>query len=246
MVDKLVVVEDAPEIREMMVLYLQNAGYEVYATGSGQQCLVLVERIRPALVLLDIGLPDIDGLTITAQLRRSQPSLGIILVTVRDEDYDRVVGLEAGADCYLCKPLNLGILLAQVRSLLRRCGGGEREADFNLSLGRFRVDLLRRHILDSQGNDVSLTPGEFALLIGLIERRGRAVNRHDLLACLRRGQDVGEDIDVRTVDALVVRLRRKLELSPNRPQLIQTVYGKGYRLAGEAEVAHEKPLQVTL
>ncbi len=237
MADKLVVVEDAPEIREMMVMYLQNAGYEVYATDSGRQCLELVQSLNPALVLVDIGLPDLDGLTVTAQLRRRHPLLGIVLVTVRDEDYDRVVGLEAGADCYLTKPLNLGILLAQVRSLLRRCGGGEREADFNLRLGRFRVDLLRRHILDQQGQDVNLTPGEFAVLIGLIERRGNAVNRHDLLNCVRRGQDGDEEVDVRTVDALVVRLRRKLELNANRPQLILTVYGKGYRLVGESEIS---------
>jgi DNA-binding response OmpR family regulator len=237
MIDRLVVVEDAPEIREMMVLYLQNAGFEVYSTDSGRQCLLMVERLKPALVLLDIGLPDLDGLTVTAQLRRNQPNLGVILVTVRDEDYDRVVGLEAGADCYLTKPLNLGILLAQVRSLLRRCGGGERESDYSLSLGRFRIDLLRRHIVNQDGVDVSLTPGEFAVLIGLIERRGHAVNRHDLLTFLRRGQEDAEDVDVRTVDALIVRLRRKLEVSPNRPQLIMTVYGKGYRLANEAEIS---------
>ena len=237
MIDRLVVVEDAPEIREMMVLYLQNAGFEVYSTDSGRQCLLMVERLKPALVLLDIGLPDLDGLTVTAQLRRNQPNLGVILVTVRDEDYDRVVGLEAGADCYLTKPLNLGILLAQVRSLLRRCGGGDRESDYSLSLGRFRIDLLRRHIVNQDGMDVSLTPGEFAVLIGLIERRGHAVNRHELLTFLRRGQEDAEDVDVRTVDALIVRLRRKLEVSPNRPQLIMTVYGKGYRLANEAEIS---------
>ncbi|MFP5424015.1 MAG: response regulator transcription factor [Gammaproteobacteria bacterium] len=237
MIDRLVVVEDAPEIREMMVLYLQNAGFEVYSTDSGRQCLLMVERLKPALVLLDIGLPDLDGLTVTAQLRRNQPNLGVILVTVRDEDYDRVVGLEAGADCYLTKPLNLGILLAQVRSLLRRCGGGDRESDYSLSLGRFRIDLLRRHIVNQDGVDVSLTPGEFAVLIGLIERRGHAVNRHELLTFLRRGQEDAEDVDVRTVDALIVRLRRKLEVSPNRPQLIMTVYGKGYRLANEAEIS---------
>ncbi len=237
MIDRLVVVEDAPEIREMMVLYLQNAGFEVYSTDSGRQCLLMVERLKPALVLLDIGLPDLDGLTVTAQLRRNQPNLGVILVTVRDEDYDRVVGLEAGADCYLTKPLNLGILLAQVRSLLRRCGGGDRESDYSLSLGRFRIDLLRRHIVNQDGVDVSLTPGEFAVLIGLIERRGHAVNRHELLTFLRRGQEDAEDVDVRTVDALIVRLRRKLEVSPNRPQLIMTVYGKGYRLANESEIS---------
>ena len=131
----------------------------------------------------------------------------------------------------------MGILLAQVRSLLRRCGGGDRESDYSLSLGRFRIDLLRRHIVNQDGVDVSLTPGEFAVLIGLIERRGHAVNRHELLTFLRRGQEDAEDVDVRTVDALIVRLRRKLEVSPNRPQLIMTVYGKGYRLANEAEIS---------
>ncbi|GAC1035205.1 response regulator [Pseudomonas sp. No.21] len=236
MADKLVVVEDAPEIRDMMVLYLQSAGYEVHATDSGWQCLELVQAQNPALVLLDIGLPDLDGLTVTAQLRRRHPQLGIILVTVRDEDYDRVVGLDAGADGYLTKPLNLNILQAQVRSLLRRCGGTERAGDFNLHLGRFRVDLLRRRIYDPQGQDVNLTPGEFALLIGLIERRGNAISRHDLLHCVRRGQGTDEQVDVRTVDALVVRLRRKLELNANRPQLILTVYGKGYRLATDDEL----------
>lgn len=241
MVDKLLVVEDAPEIREMLVLYLREAGFEVHATDSGRACLELVQQLRPALVLLDIGLPDLDGLTITAQLRRSQPQLGIILVTVRDEDYDRVVGLEAGADGYLTKPLNLRILLAQVRSLLRRCGQGEREVDFSIRLGRFRVDLLRRRISDAAGQDVVLTPGEFALLIGLIERRGSAVNRQDLMQCLRRGQDDDEEVDARTVDALIVRLRRKLEVNANRPQLIQTVYGKGYRLAAEDEAGLASP-----
>ena len=228
MIDRLIVVEDAPEIREMMVLYLQNAGFEVYSTDSGRQCLLMVERLKPALVLLDIGLPDLDGLTVTAQLRRNQPNLGVILVTVRDEDYDRVVGLEAGADCYLTKPLNLGILLAQVRSLLRRCGGGDRESDYSLSLGRFRIDLLRRHIVNQDGVDVSLTPGEFAVLIGLIERRGHAVNRHELLTFLRRGQEDAEDVDVRTVDALIVRLRRKLEIDSKRPEMIRTVRNGGY------------------
>ncbi len=241
MVDKLLVVEDAPEIREMLVLYLREAGFEVHATDSGRACLERVQQLRPSLVLLDIGLPDLDGLTITAQLRRSQPQLGIILVTVRDGDYDRVVGLEAGADGYLTKPLNLRILLAQVRSLLRRCGQGEREADFSVRLGRFRVDLLRRRISDAAGQDVVLTPGEFALLIGLIERRGSEVNRQDLMQCLRRGQDDDEEVDARTVDALIVRLRRKLEVNANRPQLIQTVYGKGYRLAAEDEASLATP-----
>lgn len=227
--------EDAPELCQMLVLYLREAGYAVESTGSGRECLRMVSERPPALVLLDIGLPDIDGLSVVARLRATSTAMGVILVTVRDDDFDRVAGLEAGADCYLTKPVNFRVLLAQVRSLMRRCGSGERSAEQKLRLGRFQVDLLYRRILDERDEDISLTPGEFALLIGLIERRGKAVSRQQLLSCMRIG--AGEDAvaDLRTVDTLVGRLRRKLERNPNRPLLIQTVYGKGYRLAGESE-----------
>ncbi|MGA4635415.1 response regulator transcription factor [Pseudomonas solani] len=235
--EKLLVVEDAPEIREMVSLYLANAGYEVLETASGLECLRLYDRHQPAAVILDIGLPDIDGLSVAAQLRSKNPEIGIILVTVRDDDFDRVAGLETGADCYITKPVNLRVLLAQIRSLLRRRGIGDKPSQ-DLCLGPYRVDLLRRRIADEQGADVSLTAGEFALLIGLIERRGKAVSRHDLLACLRSGADADDAGDLRTVDTLVARLRRKLELNSNRPQLIQTVYGKGYKLASESEMSN--------
>lgn len=234
--DRILVVEDAPELREMLVLYLREAGYQVDSTGAGRECLRLVEQQPPALVLLDIGLPDIDGLSVVARLRATSRTMGVILVTVRDDDFDRVAGLEAGADCYLTKPVNLRVLLAQVRSLMRRCGDAPRESEVGLRLGRFQVDLLYRRILDERGEDISLTPGEFALLIGLIERRGKAVSRQQLLSCMRIGPDDAV-ADLRTVDTLIGRLRRKLERNPNRPLLIQTVYGKGYRLAGEGEAA---------
>ena len=234
--EKLLVVEDAPEIREMVSLYLVNAGYEVFSTPSGLECMRLFERHQPAAVILDIGLPDIDGLAVAAQLRSKSPQIGIILVTVRDDDFDRVAGLETGADCYITKPVNLRVLLAQIRSLLRRRQGDKPNQD--LLLGPYKVDLLRRRISDEEGADVALTAGEFALLIGLIERRGKPVNRHDLLACLRHGLDSEDSGDLRTVDTLVARLRRKLELNSNRPQLIQTVYGRGYKLVSETDMSN--------
>lgn len=235
--DRILVVEDAPELREMLELYLQEAGYAVESTALGRECLRLVEQDPPSLVLLDIGLPDIDGLSVVARLRASSPNMGVMLVTARDDDFDRIVGLEAGADCYLTKPVNLRVLLAQVRSLMRRYGKAAPDAPSGLRLGRFQVDLLYRRILDEHGEDVSLTPGEFALLIGLIERRGKVVSRQQLLSSMRMGPD--EEADLRTVDTLIGRLRRKLERSPNRPLLVQTVYGKGYRLAAEGEVVEE-------
>lgn len=230
----LLVVEDAPDIRDMVVLYLTNAGYHVLQTESGRECLRLVDAHRPAAVILDIGLPDLDGFAVAASLRANHPSLGIILVTVRDDDFDRIAGLETGADSYITKPVNMRVLLAQLRSLLRRRSADE--ASFTVSLGAFHADLLRRRIVDADGAEVPLTHGEFALLVGLIERRGQAVSRAELFASLRRGGAAEDAGDQRTVDTLVARLRRKLEPNPNRPTLIQTVYTKGYRLAEEHEL----------
>ncbi len=233
--ETLLVVEDAPEVREMIALYLGNAGYDVVQTGSGRECLRLFEEHRPVAVILDIGLPDLDGLAVAASLRSRSPSIGIILVTVRDDDFDRVAGLETGADSYITKPVNMRVLLAQLRSLLRRRGAGD-ESSMVVNLGLFRADLLRRRIVDRGGEDVALTHGEFALLVGLIERRGQTVSRQDLFASLRRGPGAEEIGDLRTVDTLIARLRRKLEQNPNRPLLIQTVYAKGYRLAEAHEL----------
>lgn len=234
--ETILVVDDAPEIREMIAIYLSAAGYEVLSTPSGREAISLFEQHNPALVILDIGLPDLDGLRVAAAMRLRSLDVGIILVTVRDDDFDRVTGLETGADSYITKPVNLRVLLAQVRSLLRRRGVNDEQVR-TVAMGSLKVDLLRRRIADSEGRDVSLTGGEFALLIGLLDQRGKPVDRQILLAALRNDSNTEEDGDVRTIDTLIARLRRKLELNPNRPILIQTVYGKGYRLARESELA---------
>lgn len=236
MKETLLIVEDAPDIREMLAVYLANVGYNVLQTESGRECLRLVETHQPAAVILDIGLPDLDGFEVAAALRASHPSLGIILVTVRDDDFDRIAGLETGADSYITKPVNMRVLLAQLRSLLRRRGSDG--ALMSVSLGLHRADLLRRRIVDACGNEVPLTNGEFAVLVGLIERRGQPVSRQDLFASLRHGGAAEDSGDQRTVDTLIARLRRKLEPNPNRPLLIQTIYTKGYRLAEEHELEH--------
>lgn len=231
---KLLVVEDAPDLRDMMTSYLRNAGFDVQATAYGEESLRLADEFRPQAVILDIGLPDLDGISVAARLRGSHPELGIILVTVSNDDFDRVSALEIGADIFITKPVNLRVLLAQVRSLLRRRPQVQAASGF-ITVGGFQVDLMRRRILSAANAEVALTAGEFALLIPMIELRGKPVPRHDLLACLRPIGDA-EVIDPRTVDVLIGRLRRKLEHNPNRPRLIQTVYGKGYRLADENEL----------
>lgn len=246
--ERILIIEDAPEVRDMIAGYLQNHGYQVAAATCGLEGLALAARQIPNVVVLDIGLPDIDGLTVMAHLRARHPRTGIILATARGDDFDRVTGLEAGADSYINKPLNLRVLLAQVRSLLRRCQWGEaaeagesveagsaQPGDFSLRIGSLRIDLLHRRIYDGRGQEVVLTPGEFALLIGLIERRGKPVSRQTLMACMRIGQAEDESLDLRTVDTLIARLRRKLDSGDDSQQLIQTLYGKGYLLVAERE-----------
>lgn len=234
--NKVLVIEDAPEVREMIAAYLVNHGYAVSATAMGLEGVALAAREQPAVVILDIGLPDIDGLSVMARLRAQQPSIGIILATARDDDFDRVTGLEAGADSYIHKPLNLRVLLAQLRSLMRRCSAQEPGGnDFSLAIGELRVDLLHRRIYDPLGEEIALTPGEFALLIGLIERRGKPVSRQTLMACMRIGNQGDDGADLRTVDTLIARLRRKLDTGSNPVQLIQTIYGKGYLLVPERD-----------
>lgn len=240
--DRILVIEDAPEVRDMIAGYLQNHGYQVVAAACGFDGLALAASQAPSAVVLDIGLPDIDGLTVMAHLRAQHPRTGIILATARGDDFDRVTGLEAGADSYINKPLNLRVLLAQVRSLLRRCqwdeageAGSAQPGDFSLRVGRLRIDLLHRRIYDAHGQELTLTPGEFALLIGLIERRGKPVSRQTLMACMRIGQAEDDSVDLRTVDTLIARLRRKLDSGEDPQQLIQTVYGKGYLLVPERE-----------
>lgn len=234
---RILVVEDAPDVREMICGYLEVQGYAVQGARTGAEAMELAAATPPQAVVLDIGLPDIDGLTVMARLRAQHPQVGIIVVTARGAEFDLVTGLEAGADSYIRKPLNLRVLLAHLRSLLRRCGGVDEEAtrDMMLAIADFRVDLLRRRIFDGKGQELALTPGEFALLIGLIERRGKPVSRQILMDCMRIGAGSEDMPDLRTIDTLVARLRRKLSTPASKKPLIQTVYGKGYRLAAEEQ-----------
>lgn len=234
--DKLLLAEAATDERALMAAYLREAGFAVQTTGSAATLLQLLERHSPALVILDAHLPDLNGPELVLRLRTGAPHSGILLLGRTDGDFDPVASLENGADGYMTKPLKLRVLLAQVRSLLRQRRMLLEQAPRRLRLAGYRVDLLRRRIETAEGMAVALTSGEFALLIGLLEQRGRAVSRQELLACLRQGQEDGGG-ELRTVDTLIARLRRKLEANSNRPRLIETAYGKGYRLVEEHELA---------
>jgi len=224
---RVLVVEDDPDIVELIHHYLQADGFEIEALGDGRQAL---ERLRTGshdLVILDLQLPGIDGLTLCAELRRDKRThaLPVIMLTARGDEADRVVGLEVGADDYVVKPFSPKELVARVRALLRRLDRHE-DDETPLVLGPLEIDGAR-HTVRWEGRPVHLTAKEFALLVAFVEARGRVLSRQALLEQVW-GYSYAEG--TRTVDVHVRRLREKL---PGLADRLITVKSLGYRLARE-------------
>ena len=216
------VVEDEASIASFVAAYLKNAGYVVRTTGSGNEALRLVESEKPALVVLDLMLPDIDGVEVCKRIRQ-RSDVPILMLTARDEDVDKIIGLEVGADDYLTKPFNPRELVARVRAILRRAAPGrvERESAV-IRHGDLTVDAGRREAKVGE-TEVQLAPKEFDLLWELLDHRGLVLTRDQLLERVWGYTFAG---DTRTVDVHVRQLRRKLgDASP-----IVTVWGVGYKV----------------
>ena len=224
---KILVVDDEAKIVKLVRSYLEQAGFTVVEANDGQTALIQARREKPDLVVLDLGLPGIDGIEVTRILRRERDT-PIIMLTARVEDTDRIVGLELGADDYVTKPFNPRELLARVRAVLRRAGGAPlapemlRAGDLVLDLAGHQATLDRRPL--------DLTPTEFDLLAVLMQNPGRAFTRLELL---ERVQGYAYEGYERTVDAHVKNLRAKLGDDPRRPRYVQTVFGVGYKLGAE-------------
>ena len=226
---KALVVEDDPDIVELIDHYLRAEGFEVEALGDGRQAL---ERLRAGghdVVILDLQLPGLDGLSLCAELRRDKRtrSLPVIMLTARGDEADRVVGLEVGADDYVVKPFSPKELVARVRALMRRLDRREDE-EAPLVLGPLEIDGAR-HTVRWEGQPVHLTAKEFALLVALVEARGRVLSRQALLEQVW-GYSYAEG--TRTVDVHVRRLREKL---PGIADRLITVKSLGYRMAREGD-----------
>jgi len=219
----IVLVEDDPNIADLVDLYLRNDGYRVYQAKSGEAGLELVRQRNPRLVILDVGLPGaLDGLAVCRELR-ARSDVPIIMLTARDGEIDRVLGLEMGADDYVTKPFSPRELVARVRAILRRADGPTREpAAAVLIAGEVEVDLGRREAR-AAGTVVPLAAREFDLLAFLAENRGLALSRRQLLDGVWGVDWVGDE---RTVDVHVRQLRKKL--GDGFP--LSTVWGVGYRL----------------
>ncbi len=212
------VVEDEESIASLISAYLQRDGYDVQWTRSGQEALLLLDRARPCAVILDLGLPDIDGFEVCRRIR-ARSRVPILMVTARDEEPDRIAGLEVGADDYISKPFSPRELVARVRAVLRRL---ERVSeDPILTLGDIVIRPQAREVLVAD-EPVELRGKEFDLLCYLVENRGVVVSRERLLDRVWGMSFAG---GTRTVDMHVAQVRRKL----GRPDLIQTLRGYGYK-----------------
>jgi DNA-binding response OmpR family regulator len=213
------IVEDEPPIGALLRTYLERAGYRVLWMRSGEDALTELRRHPINLVVLDIGLPGIDGFEVCRRIGGEVP---VIMVTARDEEPDRVAGLEVGADDYVTKPFSPRELTARVKAVLRRTGGrGLDAAGDVLELGGLTLDRAAREVhLD--GAEVELTQREFDLLEYLVRHRGQVVSRERLLESVWDFRSPGE---TRTVEVHVAQLRKKL----GRPELIRTVRGVGYK-----------------
>ncbi len=230
----ILILEDEPVTRAMLVSLLEAEGYRVTAAEYAAQAHELVAHYSFDLILLDLNLPDEDGLYIAREVR-AKSDVGIIMLTSRKEDIDRVVGLEMGADDYVTKPFFPRELVARVKNLLRRLspprGGRRAEGAAGRDLRRFdgwEMDLAKRSLVDSAGREVNLTRAEFDLLTALVNSAGRVLSRDQLLDAI--GSQFWTPVD-RTIDVLVSRLRRKMEADPKSPTIILTSHGYGYKFA---------------
>jgi len=230
---RILIVDDDPEIVRLLSAYLQKANYVVSIAYDGKTALALIRSERPALVLLDLMLPDLDGWDITRTIRADNriAALPIIMLTARIEDTDKIIGLELGADDYITKPFNPREVVARVRAMLRRSAIAASVTDgstdsTSLECGPIRLDSAQ-HTVTISDRLVDLTPTEYDLLRTFMENPGYVFTRASLIE-----HSLGYDYESleRTLDTHIKNLRRKIEPDPRNPTYIQTVYGVGYRL----------------
>ncbi|KTT83633.1 MULTISPECIES: response regulator transcription factor [Mammaliicoccus] len=229
MSQKVLVVDDEQSIVTLLKYNIEQAGYQVIVAYDGVQALEKVNEEKPDLVVLDVMLPEKDGIEVCKTIRSDKNQVPILMLTAKDDEFDRVLGLELGADDYMTKPFSPREVVARVKAILRRVGQVENknlEEDEDIILGAIRI---RPDFFEVYRNDelLELTPKEFELLLYLIERQGRVITREHMLNSVWNYEFAG---DSRIVDVHISHLRDKLEENPKQPQFIKTVRGLGYKL----------------
>jgi DNA-binding response OmpR family regulator len=225
----ILIVEDEPSIASFVAMYLKRAGFAVRVAVTGELAIEQAAAEAPSLIVLDLMLPDLDGIDVCRRVRQ-RSDVPILMLTARDDDIDKIIGLEVGADDYLTKPFNPGELVARVKSILRRSNPARRELESAyLEHGDLSIDAGRREVTVGE-EEIQLAPKEFDLLWELLDHQGLVLNRDQLLERVWGYTFAG---DTRTVDVHVRQLRRKLgDASP-----IVTVWGVGYKVSAEPKVA---------
>ncbi|SEM44465.1 DNA-binding response regulator, OmpR family, contains REC and winged-helix (wHTH) domain [Pseudomonas sp. ok272] len=230
MTSRVLIVDDDPLIRELLHAYLSQEGYDVHCAATAELAETFLASQTVDLVMLDIRLPGKDGLTLTRELRvRSE--VGIILITGRNDEIDRIVGLECGADDYVIKPLNPRELVSRAKNLIRRVRHAQAPQPITAvakpvkQFAAWALDTDRRRLIDAEGGETLLTHGEYQLLNVFLRNSGHTLSRDQLMDQIRNREWVPND---RSIDVLVGRLRRKLHDDPAEPQLIITIHGAGY------------------
>jgi two-component system KDP operon response regulator KdpE len=225
-----VLIEDEPQIRRFLRAALTGHGYRLFEAGSGEDGLIEAATRQPDLVILDLGLPDLDGLGVLARLRE-WTSVPVIVLSARGQERDKIAALDGGADDYVSKPFSVGELLARMRAALRRRDQlGEGAAATTFVVGDLSVDLARRHVLVGD-KEIHLTPIEYKLLTTLTRHAGKVLTHRQLL---KEVWGPAHTEDSQNLRFYVAQLRRKLEAVPARPRYLLTEPGVGYRLVAES------------
>jgi two-component system, OmpR family, KDP operon response regulator KdpE len=220
---RILIVDDEPAIRRFLRVTLDAHGYQVYEADTGHEALQAVPACRPDAVILDLGLPDLEGHEVIRRLREWSP-VPIIVLSVREHETEKIAALDAGADDYLTKPFNVGELLARLRAALRRAANTGNEPIYEVE--ELRLDLGRRQV-SLAGQEIALTPTEYDLLRALAQHGGRVLTHHQLL---RQVWGASYEPEAHLLRVNISNLRRKIEPDPSRPHYILTEPGVGYRL----------------
>lgn len=223
MTQRILIVDDEPKIVQGLVGYFQQAGFETLTAYDGHSALQSFQRDKPDLILLDLMLPELDGLDVCRQIRRTS-TVPIIMLTARVEETDMLIGLELGADDYITKPFSPREVVARARAVLRRTNATQHPTNIlRIDPVELDIDRLSVHV---NGQPIELTPTEYAILATLMRNAGRPLNRTQLLEA---AQDQAYEGYERTIDVHIKNLRRKIEPDPAKPQAILTVFGVGYK-----------------
>ena len=226
MENKVLIVEDEANIRSFVKIFLKNNGFNVFECERGEDALKIVMLEKPNIVILDVMLPGIDGFKVCEELRKQNKNIGIIMLTARGQDNDKIEGFETGADDYMVKPFNPKELLLRIKSLLRRVSEEDKEQEDACIISEpFKLDIYAQKLFKND-TEIDMTPREFLLMKTFMENPGKAFSREELLSTVWGWDFYGES---KIVDVNMRRLRTKIEDNPSEPQFIETVWGKGYR-----------------